>query len=72
MYTSSLLAVPTTSSPDVTVPESVGAAEVCVTVTSPLEEDITLGYITVDGTASGIYSGTSNDGYIENISIKDT
>ena len=42
-----------TSSPDVTVPESVGDAEVCVTLTNPVEEDIIIGYITLDGSATG-------------------
>ena len=38
---------------DVTVPESVGDAEVCATLNNPLEETIMLGYITVDGSAMG-------------------
>ena len=44
---------PETSSPDVTVPESVGNAEVCVTLDNPVEETVVLGFITLDGSAVG-------------------
>ena len=44
---------PEISALDVTVPESVGDAEVCATLNNPLEETIMLGYITVDGSAMG-------------------
>ena len=41
--------MPKTTSPDVTVPETIGNAEVCTSV----EEAITIGYITLDGSATG-------------------
>ena len=45
--------VPKTTSPDITVPETIGNAEVCVTLTTSVKEAITIGYITLDGSATG-------------------
>ena len=43
--------VPIISSPDVTVSESVGNADVCVMVTNDFEMSFVISYSTVDGTA---------------------
>ena len=43
--------VPIISSPDITVSESVGNADVCVMVTNDFEMSFEISYSTVDGTA---------------------